>query len=274
MTLVEAQTPMPVDLAGRSDIALSILQQMLTPGTVLAVAADMEKAVLLRDSGGGTAPHREMILDRAIAEKMVQKQWIICQKPGRISRYLLTEKGRAKVEFLQKKSAPSGFAEATSGFHPLANDEALEGEEEVQPRAGETPLALLARRRDKAGRLFLEPALVRAGERLQEDFELTRVAANAAFDWGGFLARGADSTLLQEERALGAAGLRLAMALGDLGPGLGDVCLRCCCYHEGLETAERRLGWSARSGKIVLRIALQRLKRHYDALGRQGELIG
>ena len=57
---------------------------------------------------------------------------------------------------------------------------------------------------------------------------------------------------------------RVAQALGDLGPGLGDVVLRCCCFLEGMEAVERRMGWSARSGKIVLRIALMRLKSHYD----------
>ncbi|MWD29509.1 helix-turn-helix domain-containing protein, partial [Aquicoccus sp. SCR17] len=62
-----------------------------------------------------------------------------------------------------------------------------------------------------------------------------------------------------------AARLRAAAALRDLGPGLGDMALRCCCRMQGLETAEREMGWSARSGKIVLRIALQRLKRHFDA---------
>jgi hypothetical protein len=51
--------------------------------------------------------------------------------------------------------------------------------------------------------------------------------------------------------------------------------LRCCCFLEGLETAEQRMGWSARSGKIVLRIGLQRLRRHYDeTYGRSGPLIG
>lgn len=67
----------------------------------------------------------------------------------------------------------------------------------------------------------------------------------------------------------------MAAALRDLGPGLGDMVLRCCCFLEGLEAAERRMGWSARSGKIVLRIALQRLRRHYDeTYGRSRPLIG
>ena len=72
-----------------------------------------------------------------------------------------------------------------------------------------------------------------------------------------------------------AARERVAEALRELGPGLGDVALRVCCYLEGIETAEQRMGWAARSGKVVLRIALQRLRRHYDeAYGRSGPLIG
>ena len=71
------------------------------------------------------------------------------------------------------------------------------------------------------------------------------------------------------------ASARVVAALQDLGPGLSDVVLRCCCFLEGLETAEKALGWSARSGKIVLRIALQRLRRHYDeAYGKHGPRIG
>ncbi len=66
---------------------------------------------------------------------------------------------------------------------------------------------------------------------------------------------------------------RLRAALAELGPGLADIAILCCCFQEGLESCEKKLGWSARSGKIVLRIALQRLKRHYDALGDSGNMI-
>ena len=45
--------------------------------------------------------------------------------------------------------------------------------------------------------------------------------------------------------------------------GMGDIVLRVCCFLEGIEMTERRLGWSARSGKIVLRLALIRLQRHH-----------
>jgi hypothetical protein len=64
-------------------------------------------------------------------------------------------------------------------------------------------------------------------------------------------------------------------AIKDLGPGLSDVALRCCCLREGLETTEKRMGWSARSGKVVLRIALQRLSLFYaDARSGQNCLVG
>lgn len=56
---------------------------------------------------------------------------------------------------------------------------------------------------------------------------------------------------------------------------MGDIVLRVCCFLEGIEMTERRLGWSARSGKIVLRLALMRLERYYaETYGRGSPLIG
>jgi hypothetical protein len=43
---------------------------------------------------------------------------------------------------------------------------------------------------------------------------------------------------------------------------------------EGMEVTEKRLGWPARSGKIVLRIALTRLAQHYSTCDPEvGDLI-
>jgi hypothetical protein len=97
-------------------------------------------------------------------------------------------------------------------------------------------------------------------------------------NWDRFLTSSGRSTFVPDSGVNDApsnARKRVADALAELGPGLSDVVLRCCCYLEGLETAEKKLGWSARSGKIVLRIALIRLKRHYDeTVGPGGPLIG
>ncbi|WP_274963897.1 DUF6456 domain-containing protein, partial [Thioclava electrotropha] len=121
--------------------------------------------------------------------------------------------------------------------------------------------------------------LVAAGERLREDFELAQMGPRVGQNWERFLTGGGGRGQYRPELAMGGgsdtARERVALALRDLGPGLGDMALRCCCFLEGLETAEKRLGWSARSGKIVLRIALQRLKRHYDdTYGGASPMIG
>jgi hypothetical protein len=141
----------------------------------------------------------------------------------------------------------------------------------------ESPVVALSRRREKDGKAFLEPALVTAAERLREDFELAQMGPRIAQDWSRFLTAGSGGGFNSGDGLRGPEGARdrVAAALRDLGPGLGDMALRCCCFLEGLEATEKRMGWSARSGKIVLRIALQRLKRHYDdTYGPGGGLIG
>ena len=60
-----------------------------------------------------------------------------------------------------------------------------------------------------------------------------------------------------------AAKQRFDRAMAAVGPGLDDVLLRVCCFLDGIEAAERALGWPTRSGKLVLGIALERLARHY-----------
>lgn len=257
-----------------------ILLRLCETGAILAVSADMDKAVVVRETPDG-ASSRTAVVDRVIAEAMALKSWISCGNTGRVLRYTITAAGRSALNRMiaETENQALGFAEAPAGFigreqscHAQASSDA----KRLRYGLGETPLVALARRKDRDGRPFLSAGLVHAGERLREDFELGQISSpQNTSNWDTVLTEIEDArqTIAQDRYAM-QAGARVVGALRDLGPGLGDMALRCCCYLEGLETAERRMGWSARSGKIVLRIALQRLKWYYDDLGESGGLIG
>lgn len=275
---------LPVDDATIRREGRRILRRLAEPGAVLAIAADMEKAAVLREFPDGKSA-RTGVVDRAVAQAFLLKDWISCRRQGRIATYELTQAGRGALKrMLEEDEGNGGLAEAPMVFagqhrdwdERVVSDEG--GARRVRYNLAESPVTVLGRRRDKEGRAFLETDLVDAAERLREDFELAQMGPRVAQNWERFLTSGdrggfkSDSGLAEGPRA---ARDRVALALRDLGPGLGDVALRVCCFLEGIETAERRMGWAARSGKIVLRIALQRLRRHYDeTYGRSGPLIG
>lgn len=264
--------------------ARRVLRRMAEPQAVLAIAPDMEKAAVLREFPDGRTA-RTAVVDRVVAQAFALKDWIACRKTGRIATYDITAAGRAALKRLLDEDSREGMAEAATPFGNQHRDwaerdirDAGEAPRRIRYNLAESPVAALGRRRDKDGKVFLEAELVEAAERLREDFELAQMGPRVAQNWDRFLT-GADRGGFRPD-AGGAEGPRaardrVALALRDLGPGLGDMVLRCCCFLEGLEVAEKRMGWSARSGKIVLRIALQRLRRHYDEIyGRSGPLIG
>lgn len=265
-----------------------VLRRLAEPGAVLAVAAEMDKAVVVRDTPGGSTT-RTAVVDRAVAQAMALKEWITCDTPGRISRYRITGLGRAALTTLMaeaENTARRDMAEGQARFagqgyqaelsDPQTDDAPTQPRRRMRYCVNESPLLALARRRDKAGKPFLSDELVSAGERLREDFELSQMGPKLTQNWDRFLTAGVQggAPCADLPRGPEAARGRISAALRDLGPGLGDVALRCCCYLEGLEQAEKRMGWSARSGKIVLRIALQRLRRHYDDQGQAASMIG
>lgn len=259
-----------------------ILRRLCERGAVLAVSADLDKAAVVRETQSGTTA-RTAIVDREIAEAMALKAWISCDTPGRVARYRITGAGREALNHMLAgaENRALGFAEAPLPFAPVdadgQGDAPLADRARKRPRSmmSETPVMTLARRKDRDGAPFLTEDLVRAGERLREDFELARLGPRANLNWDRFLTSGmTDGRGSTASGGSDAARLRVERALRDLGPELGEVALRCCCYLDGVERTEQRMGWSARSGKIVLRIALQRLRRFYDGPGCDGGLIG
>lgn len=266
----------PIPEAELQREARRVLGRMVESAAILAVSADMERAVVLRQGGGGKT-QRLCTVERGVAEAFALKDWITCDRPGRVSAYRLTVAGRAALRRMAADPLDGPFG--SQHRHMETRDVMDDGARvRVRMNSSESPISMLGRKRDKDGKPYLDSDLIRVAERLREDFELAQMGPRVAQNWDRFLTAGDRGSFGSGSR-LGegprAARERVLRALTDLGPGLGDVVLRVCCFVEGIETAERDMGWAARSGKIVLRIALQRLKRHYaEVYGPSGPLFG
>ncbi|GGD89197.1 hypothetical protein GCM10011515_06090 [Tsuneonella deserti] len=121
----------------------------------------------------------------------------------------------------------------------------------------ESPIAWLHSRGHLDDRLF------DAGERLRADYERAQLSPSVTMRWDPVRVKStADSGLSAGERQI-AAKARFDGALAEAGSGLADVLWRVVCAGESLPAAERALAWPARSGKVVLRLALDRVANFY-----------
>ena len=108
----------------------------------------------------------------------------------------------------------------------------------------------------------LEDRLFAAGERLRADYERAQLGASVTMRWDPVRVQGGERGLTPTERAV-AARERFHGALDKAGKGLKDILWRVVCAGETLPMAERSLQWPARSGKLVLRLALDRVADFY-----------
>ena len=131
----------------------------------------------------------------------------------------------------------------------------------VTVNMAESPLAWLH------ARGHLELRLFQAGELLRADYERAGLAPSVTMRWDPLRIKGGpDRGLSPTERQI-AAKTRFEGALAAAGSGLSDVLWRVVCACESLPTAERALAWPARSGKLVLRLALERVAGCYKVPG-------
>ncbi|WBU54375.1 DUF6456 domain-containing protein [Paracoccus sp. SCSIO 75233] len=280
------------------DQTRTMLRRLAERGAELIVATGMDKAIITRDD------IRTGVLPRQMAEEFAVNGWVEPISSGqKMQRYKLSGTGRAALRRLSSRNRglpQSGdFADAApvdahsvDGPRAASDDHAdqhriwgtrkLSDPENGEVRnmrvnLAESPLLLLARRKDGNGKPLLTPDLIAAAERLREDFELAHMGPRVTQNWDRFLTAGIDESSAAGFHSGGSDGARkrVSAALRELGPGMDDLVLRVCCFLEGLEMTERRLGWSARSGKVVLKLALQRLAEHYQTrYGNGGPMIG
>lgn len=127
----------------------------------------------------------------------------------------------------------------------------------VTVNLAESPLSWLHARGHLDDRQFA------AGELLRADYERASMAPGVTMRWDPVRVRGSGAAGLSPTERQIAARARFDGAIAAAGRGLSDILWRVVCACEGLPTAEKSLDWPARSGKLVLKIALDRLADFY-----------
>lgn len=127
----------------------------------------------------------------------------------------------------------------------------------VTVNLAESPLAWLHARGHLADRLF------EAGEALRGDYERAQLSASITMRWDPVRTKTTGERGLSPTEKQIAARRRFDGAITAAGKGLEDILWRVVCAGEALPDAEKSLGWPARSGKLVLRIALERVAEFY-----------
>ncbi len=127
----------------------------------------------------------------------------------------------------------------------------------VTVNLAESPLAWLHARGHLDDRLF------DAGERLRVDYERAALSPSITMRWDAVRIRGGGGDGLTPSERHIAAKSRFDGAMKAAGKGLMDVLWRVVCGCEALPDAEKALQWPARSGKLVLKLALDRVADFY-----------
>ena len=129
-----------------------------------------------------------------------------------------------------------------------------DGRTKVVVDENESPLAWLARRRGRDGRMMIEPHQLQAGERLRSEFTRAHLMPRTTSNWSnpvpsGRRSGGHQASFLPD--SVITARQRLHHALDAVGPEFSGLLVDVCCFLKRLEVTERERGWPARSAKIM-----------------------
>lgn len=129
----------------------------------------------------------------------------------------------------------------------------------------ESPLMWLARRKGKDGEVLIAPHHLLAGERLRADFTRAQLIPRTTSNWdlSALRARRVAAPGGSVSEAALAARQCVNQALAATGPEFSGLLLDVCCFLKGLEDVERERLWPRSSARIVLKLGLERLARHY-----------
>lgn len=235
------------------------LLKLLAHGPV-GRGADDGKTVALHPLDSGPADHRVVqvpaaLVAEALASGLIESDGDGLRLSPQARSYLRRATADKDEQFLQQHATiEHGTVEIDGLPRRLRIDR------------DESPLASLARLKDRSGAAFMPDAAIAAGERLLSDFTRGQLQPRVTASWEPRLASrstGSRGGMADITDSAMAARLAVNRALEALGPELSGVALDVCCFMKGLETVERERQWPVRSAKLMLRTALLALSRHY-----------
>lgn len=226
-------------------LILPALVDLSRPTAYLALTDKLPRAVIMTRHNDqqqqiGTVSTKD-------AHWLFDHGYIELTREGRISIYKIAAQGRYAVENMARAERAPVF-QSTPKLRRLR----------------ETPIQMLARKKGVDGKKYLKENHVKSALILLSDYKLAEFDLHPV----GSVAEVINYQYSSEtDASILSAHKRLCGALSLLQEDMANIALRCCCLQEGVETAERALAWPARSGKIVLRIALALLSEHYRETG-------
>lgn len=253
---------------------------LLAPETRIRVvmpglAADAEPVAGALGPGGlARISLGSILVDRSLAEACVSMGLARWQRGGasRVRRLYIDAAGHG---YLARLNAGAGEAGFLAQHLPLVQQAlAFEpGAGTVQVNAAESPLAWLARRKDRDGRAFISAVQLACGERLRAELTRACLLPQVTARWGGVT--GGNGSAVPFAENVAAARQRVRAAMRACGPEMAGLLMDVCGFLKGLEQIEQERGWARRSAKFVLSEALDRLCRHYgmeaSATGRASQ---
>lgn len=217
--------------------------------------ASTRGTVLLNGGERGIVAARRVLIEELAGSGLVQLNG---------SSVAITQTGRERAG---QPQVEQGSTFTANREIELAEINAPEGAIVVPVNLAESPLAMLARRRGKDGKPFLDEVEWKAGERFRADYTRGQIMPRLGANWVAPVSsgrRGGASGIADLTDAALAARLRVEKAIEAVGPELSGVLIDVCCFLKGLELVETERGWPVRSAKVVLKTALAALARHYD----------
>ena len=152
----------------------------------------------------------------------------------------------------------------------LLSERAIEGDPPAAGKRRPTRSVTVNLTESPLGWLFARGHIDRrqfdAGERLRSDWERGQYPPRTTMSWDGApvcRSRGGSAGVPDPAGAQFDARRRFERAVAEAGPGLADILWRVVCAGEGMRDAETALGWPARAGKVVLKLALDRVGDFY-----------